>query len=740
MTWRQHVYQLSQRANGPLPPVPRTRQRHPPPVRGPAGLLRRGAPRRRGGPPLRLHPGQLPRPRPPVPPGSPTAPSSSPRPRDPSAAPKADPLRDRIIALRKQNLSIYDISRNLARRGAPAQPGRRRPDPQGRRVRPPAPPRRRRAPAGTAAHHGRRRRRPATRPEPRGRLRTKFGGLFLFLPDLGLDPLRPHRSARRGCPDREMIPAGLRPPLPAGPEALRHRPPPPRHERRAGRGAGPLRRPERHPQAVLPDRVQLPDRPGLLPEADAPLVRRRERARPATRPVLRPGFPHHPLSTATTPWSRSTTSPSGAGARRASWPSWPRTPTPASSATPTPSCARTSRTTRSSASSGSGSERTGHYPEELIFDSKLTTYAKLDELNRLGIDFITLRRRSAKVLDEIRPDAPVRLAADRVGGGLADVQAPADPRSPDHPDGLRRPPAAVDRHRPGARGADRSSTNQLTRPAAKLIGRYAQRMIIENTIEDGIDFFHMDALSSAVAMKVNCDLQLTLMASSLYRLLAGRIGRGYEQAKSRHLFRDFVDATAAVTITESEIQVRYPRLQFTYFAINPTVSTDFSAQAWPCLGGPLPHLLRGYCRDPRTAPPVGCHHEIPFNARPMRQRSPSRLLARRHGRPDGPRSSREPSSGPAAARSPPRAPATTARGSARAAAPSVPPGRRSARVPRRRRTGRCTRCASAGSGWSRSRRTSDPAAGTYAPGSRRRRCPEASPGPRPVPQAGHRGR
>ena len=56
-------------------------------------------------------------------------------------------------------------------------------------------------------------------------------------------------------------------------------------------------------------------------------------------------------------------------------------------------------------------------------------------------------------------------------------------------------------------------TNQLTRTAARLVERYAQRMIIENSIADGIDFFHMDALSSAVAMKVNCDLQLTLMAS-----------------------------------------------------------------------------------------------------------------------------------------------------------------------------------------------------------------------------------
>src|SRR5581483_5369998 len=46
-------------------------------------------------------------------------------------------------------------------------------------------------------------------------------------------------------------------------------------------------------------------------------------------------------------------------------------------------------------------QRTGHYPEELIFDSKLTTYARLNELNRRGIPFITLRRRSPKLLREV---------------------------------------------------------------------------------------------------------------------------------------------------------------------------------------------------------------------------------------------------------------------------------------------------------------------------------------------------
>ena len=74
-------------------------------------------------------------------------------------------------------------------------------------------------------------------------------------------------------------------------------------------------------------------------------------------------------------------------------------------------------------------------------------------------------------------------------------------------------------------------TNQLRRSATKLIDRYAQRMLIENGIADGIDFFHMDALSSAVAMKVNCDLQLTLMASSLYRLLGTELGKEYTNAK-----------------------------------------------------------------------------------------------------------------------------------------------------------------------------------------------------------------
>jgi transposase len=43
----------------------------------------------------------------------------------------------------------------------------------------------------------------------------------------------------------------------------------------------------------------------------------------------------------------------------------------------------------------------GELPRHLVFDSRLTTYANLARLDKMGISFITLRRRSPKLLKEI---------------------------------------------------------------------------------------------------------------------------------------------------------------------------------------------------------------------------------------------------------------------------------------------------------------------------------------------------
>ena len=203
--------------------------------------------------------------------------------------------------------------------------------------------------------------------------------------------------------------------------------------------------------------------------------------------------------------------------------------------------------------------RTGKLPEELIFDSKLTTYANLGRLNEMGIRFITLRRRSKNMLERIHHvplSAWRRIELEGVSRMYRTPRILEEKVSLRGYQGPLRQMSILDL---GHEEPTLLLTNQLTRSASRLISRYAQRMVIENSIADGIDFFHMDALSSAVAMKVNCDLQLTLMASSLYRVLGGRIGRGYETAKSQHIFRDFIDATASVHIGEAEILVRFQK-------------------------------------------------------------------------------------------------------------------------------------------------------------------------------------
>jgi Transposase DDE domain len=204
-------------------------------------------------------------------------------------------------------------------------------------------------------------------------------------------------------------------------------------------------------------------------------------------------------------------------------------------------------------------QRTGHLPEELVFDSRLTPYKNLSRLNELGIQFITLRRRDAKMLQEIRqqpPSAWRRIELESI------ARAYRTPRILDQTIRLRDYDGPIRQITVTDLGHEEPTlvlTNQLRRSAARLVGRYAQRMLIENGIADGVDFFHMDALSSAVAMKVSCDLQLTLMASSLYRLLGERLGNGYATAKSRHIFRDFINAVANVMITERDITVRFQK-------------------------------------------------------------------------------------------------------------------------------------------------------------------------------------
>lgn len=200
--------------------------------------------------------------------------------------------------------------------------------------------------------------------------------------------------------------------------------------------------------------------------------------------------------------------------------------------------------------------RTGALPGELVFDSRFTVYANLAQLDALGIDFITLRRRHASLLQRIHTldkSAWTQIRLSNIG------RAYRTPSVVDETVKLRAYPEPLRQLLVKNLGHDKPTvliTNQMKRPPNQLIDRYARRMVIENLISDAIDFFHMDALSSAVPMRINVDVQLTVMASVLYRLLGARVGNGYEKAEARTLFRDLTRHAGKVTITQNEIIVQ----------------------------------------------------------------------------------------------------------------------------------------------------------------------------------------
>ena len=225
-------------------------------------------------------------------------------------------------------------------------------------------------------------------------------------------------------------------------------------------------------------------------------------------------------------------------------------------------------------------ERNGGPPRELVFDSRLTTHANLARIDAMGIDFLTLRRRSGSLLEAIAacPQSDWKQVRLTNVGRIYRTPRVLDRRVriSGYPDDIRQ--LAV-----RGLGHERPTlllTNQMRTPASQLVDRYARRMVIENAIADAIDFFHIDALCAAVPMKIDLDLQLTLMASGLYRLLAVRLGNGKQNAKSRTLFRNFVKAPADVTINDDGIDIRLGRRANNPFLLNASYDETDIAVPW----------------------------------------------------------------------------------------------------------------------------------------------------------------
>lgn len=193
----------------------------------------------------------------------------------------------------------------------------------------------------------------------------------------------------------------------------------------------------------------------------------------------------------------------------------------------------------------------GALPELLVFDSKVTTGAGLAALDEAGIRFLTLRARNAKLtarLEALPDSAWTTVTLDRHGPHR-------HPQVHEEMVTVRGCPEPLRQIAVRGLGHDHPTlilTNDTTTKAAKLVDRYAKRMSIEQRLAESIRSFHLDALSSAVALNVDLDTTLTVWAGAAYDALRKHLS-GYETATPETVWRRFVSTPGKITIGPTEV-------------------------------------------------------------------------------------------------------------------------------------------------------------------------------------------
>jgi hypothetical protein len=173
----------------------------------------------------------------------------------------------------------------------------------------------------------------------------------------------------------------------------------------------------------------------------------------------------------------------------------------------------------------------------------------------MNITFITLRRRTKNVVKQIHnaPDAAWRqIELKKVARQYRHPKVIDETVRIDKYEGTLRQIMVKDL---GHEQPTIIITNDRKLGVAAMIERYAMRMLIENSIANGVKFFHTTALSTSVAICIDFDVLLTLVGQATYHILASKL-RGYETAGGDVINREFIDSPGKVFIGEKEIEIR----------------------------------------------------------------------------------------------------------------------------------------------------------------------------------------
>jgi hypothetical protein len=225
-------------------------------------------------------------------------------------------------------------------------------------------------------------------------------------------------------------------------------------------------------------------------------------------------------------------------------------------------------------------QASGKDPKMLVMDQKVTNQAVLGELDARGVKFLTLRMRSAALIQHIAGLTPKdykTVALDRPG--------------PHNRPKVHEDPAVKLTSYPGAvrqlvvtgLGRDQPTviiTNEQQATLKNLISQYARRMTIEQRLAEIIRSFCADALSSTVNLNADLDIMLCVLAQALLAAFRARLGAGYATATPDTLQRRFLDSAGTITTAGDQITVRIDRRAYSPVLRQATLPADTTVPWW----------------------------------------------------------------------------------------------------------------------------------------------------------------
>ena len=184
----------------------------------------------------------------------------------------------------------------------------------------------------------------------------------------------------------------------------------------------------------------------------------------------------------------------------------------------------------------------GNISETLVFDCRLTSYEVLGELDatQSPVKFITLRKRNEKVLKETEAITEDKWKKIKLPIPKRKHQKFLVHECKTLLTGCKKEFRQIIIKNHGRAKPTFIITNNWDLGIMEILTVYAKRWHIENKLNELISFFSLNALSSPIMIRIHFDIFWTMVADTIYHLMAADFPR-YEQARAGTIFRNFIN-------------------------------------------------------------------------------------------------------------------------------------------------------------------------------------------------------